>query len=264
MRIRLIVLLLVQAYTFLFQNVQAGCTNGTTLISGKPDYPPISWSQYDELTGFGYDVIQKILAENSINIKKSGPFPWKRTLTMLESGELDIVVGIRSTAEREKYMSFIPTPIIKSAQNIFFRQGAKIQSSDDLRGKTGGVLLGTTYTEEFNLFSENNLTFEAVNSLKQNLQKLQLGRIHYFIAPLLPTVHYMRKNNLNLGVRFIAQPAFTVEEKIAISKKSDCIRYLTTIDRQLIKLKNQGFIFDLFDKQTQEWDVLEYLKPSSK
>jgi len=240
--------------------LHAGCDKGSVIVSGKPDYPPISWTRYDELTGFGYTLVEKIFNEFNIQVLKADPMPWKRVLHKAEIGELDIVIGVREITERVKYLDFIATPIIDSGQNIFFMKGAKIETVEDLPGKIGGALRGITFTKQFNKFATSNLEFEAVNTQFQNIKKLELGRIDYFIAPLLPTIHYIRKNNLSLNIQFIALPVFTVQEKIAFSKKSNCTQYLNKFEERIKKLHQQDFIYDLFDEQTQEWDVLEYLK----
>jgi len=238
----------------------AQCENNIALVSGKPDYPPISWTRHNKLSGIGYMVLKEILSQLNIQMFKAEPRPWKRALNLAEEGEIDILVGTREIDERSQYLDFVTTPIIESAQNIFFMKGAKIDSLDDLPGKVGGILLGTTYTKQFNEFATKNLKFEPVNTQIQNIQKLELGRIDYFIAPLLPTIHYIRTNNLNLNIQFLALPVFTVQERIAISKKSTCIKYLKKIDEHLKQLHEQNFVYDLFDEQTQEWDVLEYMK----
>jgi len=186
--------------------------------------------------------------------------PWRRVLHLAEKGGLDILVGVRKIEERAQYLDFIATPIIQSGQNIFFMKGTEIETIDDLPGKVGGVLLGTTFTKQFNEFAFKKLEFEAVKTQVQNIQKLELGRIDYFIAPLLPTIHYIRKNNLKLDIQFLALPAFTVQEKIAFSKESNCFQYLKLFEQRLKTLHEQDFVYDLFDEQTQEWDVLEYLK----
>ena len=251
----------IQVLIFCFSMpLHAECENGTALVSGKPDYPPISWARHNELSGFGYTVVKKMLDEFNIQMLKTEPSPWKRVLHLADKGEIDILVGVREIDERAQYLDFISTPVIESAQNIFFMKGAKIDTIDDLPGKLGGILLGTTYTKQFNAFATKNLKFEAVKTQIQNIKKLELGRIDYFIAPLLPTIHYIRTNNLNLNIQFLALPVFTVQEQIAISKKSTCIKYLKKIDEHLKQLHEQNFVYDLFDKQTQEWDVLEYMK----
>ncbi len=242
---------------FAFPLANASCDEGTVIASGKTGYPPISWRTPKGLGGLGYSVIEKILPNQSV--ERSTPLPWRRVLKMAEQGDIDIIVGIRETEERRKYLTFLPTPLMDVSQNIFYLRGSGIRSRNDLKGKAGGYISGTVFDPYFEEFAKNNLRLEGVSSLEQNLKKLARGRIQYLLSPLLPTIHYIKENNFDIDIAFIATPIYTTSERIAISKNSACLSQLEMMDSKLQALKNQDYIYNQFDLLTRDWDVLNYL-----
>lgn len=245
-------------YTVLTYSIAgASCDGGTVVVSGKTGYPPISWRTSQGLDGLGYSVIEKILPNQSIG--RSSALPWRRVLKMAEKGKIDIIVGIRETEERSKFLTFLPTPLMDVSQNIFYMRGSGIQSREDLKGKVGGYISGTVFDPNFEEYAKRNLNLRGVASLDQNLKKLSSGRIQYLLSPLLPTIHYIKENNFDIDIAFIAAPIFTTNERIAISKKSACLSKLDAMDSNLRALKNQDYIYNQFDLLTRDWDVLNYL-----
>ncbi len=237
--------------------VFSSCNDKDIIVSGKPGYPPVSWGHNGALTGLGYTVVARLFPEKSV--VRTRVLPWKRVLIMAEQGMIDVVVGIRETPERSKHLAFLKTPLIEVSQNVFYMKGTVINSKLDLKAKKGGFISGTVFNADFAEYAKNNLTLSSVDTLEQNLKKLQYGRIQYVISPLLPTIDYIKKNHMDIDIAFMAAPLFTTVEKIAISKASPCVVMLGEMDKALQALHKRDFIYEQFDLLTVEWDVLKYL-----
>lgn len=104
-------------------SIKADCDNGTIILSGKPEYPPISWVKDNKLVGLGYQAMHKITnnLNKKVNFKlhTTEPLPWKRAIYMAKLGQIDILVGVRESPERSDFLTFMPTPLIELAQNVF-------------------------------------------------------------------------------------------------------------------------------------------------
>ncbi len=248
---------------------KADCDKGTIIMSGKPEYPPVSWSKDKQLLGLGFltmkQITQQLNQNENLNLKleTTPPLPWKRAIQMTKLGKIDILVGIRESTERSEFLTFIPTPLIESAQNIFSLKGTQISTRNDLIAKTGGIIAGINFSSDFKLFAaQQKLALEEVQTLDQNIQKLELKRLDYFIAPLLPTIHHIKNSKIDIDIQFTVLPIFTSEEKIAISNKSSCLKYINHFNALLESLHHNGFIDHQFETLTQDWDVLEYVNSS--
>jgi len=236
------------------------CVNGPIIVAGKESYPPISFTKDKKLVGLGFSVLEKMAKSQGLEIKIASPSPWKRTINDGRTGTTDIILGLRKTNASGSYFSFLPTPLIESAQNIFTLQGTTLETKDDLVGLRGGILSGTTFTPEFDAFVKNHLSISEVRTPKQNLLKLEAGRIEYFIAPLLPTIYFIENSNMNVDIKFTPQPLFSVNEMIAISKKSNCIKKLALFEMELKRLRDSDYINEQFDVWSADWNVLDYMK----
>lgn len=111
--------------------------------------------------------------------------PLKRCLYMLEQGHADIVIGVRDTPERRRYLHFLKTPYReRSSDKVFYilrGQGPDIQSYADLAGLHIGVTSGAAYFEPFD--SDKSLVKEDVPQTEANFRKLALGRLDAVLVP---------------------------------------------------------------------------------
>jgi len=236
--------------------VAFGCDDGVATVAGKPDFPPLSWQKDKKLQGIAYSVIEQVLSELNIKVEVKPAVPWKRVLQESRIGDVDFVVAVRETQERKEYLEFVPTPMMESAQNVFYRSNESFETLNDLKGKIGGVTLGLRFNDEFTKFANENLDLKKVPKLKQNILKLRSNRIDYFISPLLPTLHFIHQNNIKADINFMLNPLFVIEEKVAVSKKSSCIKYIAEIDKRLRLLTESGKIDSLLEANLQQWDVM--------
>ena len=234
----------------------AGCDDGVAVIAGKTDFAPLSWQQEDTLDGIAFTMMKKIMGELDIALDVNPPAPWKRVLKMTSTGEVDILVTVRDTDERRESMQFVPTTMLESAQNVFYRSGDVFENIDDLTGKVGGVTLGLRFSDQFSVFAKEKLDLQKVPRLKQNILKLQSGRIDYFISPLLPTLHYIHQNKIDTNISFMLKPLFVSEEKVAISKKSSCLKHIDYISKRIQQLNDSGEVDALLENDFQKWNVM--------
>ncbi len=238
----------------------ADCTTGPVTVIGKNDYPPISFTKENKLIGLGYSVIKQIAKSKGLDTTVSTPAPWKRVVHRGRIGKVDIIIGLRSTNLSKDHFVFLPTPIMESAQYIIFLKGNELRTKEDLKGLHGGVLSGTTFTTEFEKYAKDNLSIAPVRTTKQNLLKLNSGRIDYFIAPLLPVIHLIETTGMKMKIKFTPIPLFSVSEYIAISKKSNCISMQETLETGLKEQIKNGYIDQEFEFFSKDWDVLDYMK----
>ena len=102
-------------------------------------------------------------------------YPWKRSMLMAEKGELDLLVSLRITPERSKYLKFtshraFPNPIV-----VFARKDRQFpyKSWKDLKSLKGGVALGDTFGGGFDEYWKNEIHVEVAPSM--NFLKLEAG-----------------------------------------------------------------------------------------
>lgn len=101
---------------------------------------------------------------------------------------------------------------------------------------------------------------DKVPSVEQNFLKLMAGRVDYFIAPLLPTIHTVQQHYPDHLERlaFLSEPISVTEEYIAISKKSPCNSMKTELSKLLQTVKSNGTFDEWLGNSMESWDALDW------
>jgi polar amino acid transport system substrate-binding protein len=104
--------------------------------------------------------------------------PWKRALESAQSGE-GLIFGISKTPERLRHLAF-SVPIYSEQALLITRCESRFRfnSLPDLKGKTLGIVRGTSYGEEFDK-QKNNLFMveDDTGNTPARFNKLRLGRM---------------------------------------------------------------------------------------
>jgi polar amino acid transport system substrate-binding protein len=222
--------------------------------------PPFVDLEQDELVGENIEIC-KLLAK-SINLTPVFlRCPFARCMTMMENGQADMIIGLRKTAEREKFLIFLTPPYriqhyplrfyTRADSNIF------INKYEDLLPLSIGVMRGATYYDQFD--TDVRLKKIELTSRKQLVNMLLKSRIDTFlereesILPLVPFAQYQSDFKL---ADYVYDHA--VESYIAISKQSQIKTFGEQLSQQLHKFMHDGSIEtimsnrpDVFGPQTQ-------------
>ena len=232
------------------------------IVSANANNAPISYEKDGKLTGIGFELFNRLLSSFKIPIKKTQPYPWRRTLNYSKNGDIDIIIGVRKTVERMLYLDFIEPAFTSTAHTIFFRKDKKshIKSKADLTRFYGGVTLGMVLNDEFSLFISEHLQIDQVATVEQNFLKLITGRIDYFIAPLLSTIntvqtHYPEQLQ---ELAFLSDPISVTNEYIAISKLSHCNAIKTSLSQLLQDVKTNGTFDHWLGDSMANWKALDW------
>jgi polar amino acid transport system substrate-binding protein len=163
-------------------HAQAQCSR--VVLTADPAYPPLHWYDGKNLQGASIEIAKRVLEDLKIpyEVRYVGPFP--RVILMAQRGEVDMVVTLKKTAEREQFLLFPKTPAISNPVAVFVsrKHTFAFRSRNDLVGLRGGITSGNVFGGGLDEYLRESLTFEEANSAESNFDKLNLGRIDYFIT----------------------------------------------------------------------------------
>ena len=104
-------------------------------VRGDNNYPPFEYlNDAGEPEGFNIDIINAVAQEMGLQIRINLG-PWHEVRQQLERGEVDLLMGMFNTEERDKLVDFSISHFIASYA-VFVRDGSDIRSIDDARGKS--------------------------------------------------------------------------------------------------------------------------------
>lgn len=167
------------------------------------DYPPyIFKSEHEIWTGIEYQIAEKVItiAGYEYEIVEA---PWKRSLFLMRDGELDIMVSLLKTSEREEYMDFIGVTRLEqvslvvdtSKGDFIFNKRSDLE--EFIKGEhLVGIQVGAHFAGLSDWLEENPELFERLHNAPdedQLMKMIQLGRILAFFEDKT-YAHYRIKN----------------------------------------------------------------------
>jgi polar amino acid transport system substrate-binding protein len=173
---------------------------GSLTFSMTGQYPPLNYQKDGKLTGFDVEIGTEIAKRIGL---EANPVtnPWETIIQGLKTKKYDAIIGsMTATPERDKQVDFT-NPYYLSGAQIFVAEGNQdIQSKEDLKGKTIGVIQASTWKDMADELSESVKGYPTdVNAL----QDLALGRLDAVITDKIVGVN--AKNEKGLEIKAIGE-----------------------------------------------------------
>ncbi|WP_224983808.1 substrate-binding periplasmic protein [Geomonas agri] len=226
----------------------------TVVYSTNPQYPPYDWSTDGRnFDGASIELLNMVLPPGVS--AKPALFPWKRSMFLAESGQIDLLASLRITPERERYLVFtshraFPNPI------VFFKRKDRdfpYRQWKDLVGLKGGMSAGDTFGGGFDQYWRSNLHMEEAPSMLENYQKLDSGRIDYFVTSLYAGQAFLAKHPTSHEIVPVLPAISNQDIHFGFSKKSPCAPLAEYVSTRLRELDAKGVPQKLLKKHLKRY-----------
>ncbi len=109
----------------------------TITVHNEQNWPPYNFNIDGKPKGFSIDYMNLLASKLDIKIKYISGFNWSQFMNMIKNEKLDVMLNIRDTKKRKKFINFT-TKYIEATKSIF-TNNINIKSLNDLNGKTVAV-----------------------------------------------------------------------------------------------------------------------------
>jgi len=227
----------------------AAAEDGVLTYSANPQYPPYHWAVGDDrLAGASVELLKLLLPPGV----RAQPLvvPWKRALDLAAQGEVDLLLSLRITPERQQFLQFVPHRAFPNPIVVFVLQGAplKLRSWDDLKAEVGGVSAGDFFGGGFDEYWRANLRVETADSMVENFRKLDTGRIGWFVTSLYAGKAYLAAHPTGHPVTVLDPPISQENIHFGFSAKSPWVKLIPQLNRRLEELDRGGFLEGLLQR----------------
>ncbi len=212
-------------------------------FGGDNAYPPYEFvDENGEHTGFNVDLMKAVskAAELDIEIRLG---EWNLVVEKFKSGELDGLIGMAITPERQRIYGFsIPHNSLHMV--IFYRKGSKEPTVDDLRGKEV-VVQRNGVMHDYLL--ENSITDEivAVDSPLEGLKFLSSGKGDYGLFEKYQCLYFAKENKID---NLEASSMTVFDRDYAFATAKDDFALLNKLNKGLLLVRESGEYRDIFEK----------------
>lgn len=170
---------------------------GSLTFAMTGQYPPLNFKKDGNLTGFDVEIGTEIAKRMGL---EANPVtnPWETIIQGLKANKYDAIIGsMTATPERDKQIDFTEPYYLSGAQIFVAENNTEIQSKEDLKGKTIGVIQASTWKE----IAETLTSPDKVKGYPVDvnaLQDLALGRLDAVITDKIVGVNAKNEKGLKI------------------------------------------------------------------
>lgn len=170
---------------------------GSLTFAMTGQYPPLNFQKDGKLTGFDVEIGTEIAKRMGL---EANPVtnPWETIIQGLKAKKFDAIIGsMTATPERDKQIDFTEPYYLSGAQIFVAENNTDIQSKEDLKGKTIGVIQASTWKS----IAESLTSPDKVKGYPVDvnaLQDLALGRLDAVITDKIVGVSAKNEKGLKI------------------------------------------------------------------
>lgn len=196
------------------------------VITGHPDYPPVSWAKDGSLVGAAPELVTKVarsLGVKKVTVKNFGS--WEKAQAAARGGEADVIFGIYKNDERATYLDYIEPPFMLDPVSVVVREGGEFPFAkwEDLKGRSGVANVGESFGKEFDAFMAKELTVARAPGVDKAFAALTDKKADYLVIGLYPGRVLARQLGLSAKVVFLPKEVQSFDMFAAFSRKSKCL-----------------------------------------
>ena len=145
-------------------------------------WPPYQFKTGEGLSGMSIEIVEAVYKRLDVNHVKIRALPWRRAMDTIRFDDADAIFSASHTPGRALFLRYPDEPLFISSWIIWTKTNSSIQTLDDLKGKTIGVVQGFSYTLKFWDFIRTYCFVEEVHNDDNNFKMLSLGRLDAIVA----------------------------------------------------------------------------------
>ncbi|HBV87341.1 ABC transporter substrate-binding protein [Desulfosporosinus sp.] len=200
-------------------------------MSGQ--YPPFNFfNEQNELTGFDVEIGHEIAKRINVN-----PAPiateWDGLIAGLTTGKFDMILGSMAiTEERLEKVNF-STPYYRSGAQVIVPSDSSISGGADLKGKTVGVVLGTTFETKARDLGATVKTYKGDPDAFNDMANARLDAV---ITDKIVGLNAIKQNDYPF--KLVGDLLYT--EKMGIAIRKDSPELLEAVNSALAEMMDDG------------------------
>ncbi len=227
----------------IFTTLAASSSIDTLRVMGDSNYPPYEYlNENNYPTGFNVDIMRAVA--DALNLKIHIELDlWHKVRSEIEAGNIDILMGMYNTDERDQKVDFT-IPHYITSYGIFVPKGSEIKTLEDLKNKKIVVQkddLGHDY------IVENHITSDLLikSTPEEAMLALANREADCLILPRLQGVMIIKEKNLQ-GITIVGPPI--IQRKYCMAVTEGNASLLAKLNEGLNIIKTSGEYEKIYDK----------------
>ena len=198
--------------------------------------PKVFIGQDGRPSGFYIDILNEIASAENWKLEYV-TCSWAQCLDMLGRGEIDVMVDVAWSEERDKRFDFNNETVLWNWSQLYTRKGYRLNDIFDLEGRKIVVVGGDIAYGELRSITKRfgvNCIFLEVESFEKALEYLEEKKAHAGLISRL--FGLQREHEYNVERTFLLVSPFDLRFAVPQGRNPDI---LPAMDRHLIRMKKQ-------------------------
>lgn len=217
---------------------------GVLRVGVKQDVPNFGYlnAATNQFEGMEIDIAKRLADSLGVKVEYT-PVTTQTREPLLDNGQVDIILATYTITDQRKANFSISQPYYYDQIGFLVRKNSKIQSMEDLDGKTIGVAQGSTTKNNLKAYADKmgfTFRFVQLGSYPELTMSLQAKRIDAFSVDKSLLSGYVHKGNRMLSDGFNTQ-AYGIASK---KSNTDLTDY---INEQLASWQKDGSLKKIYD-----------------
>ncbi len=235
------------AFSLAFSSSAATAKPPLTVVCDP--WPPYQTLVGRQVGGFSTKIVQTVFQRMRVAIGRIEAYPWRRAITMLETGEADALYSANYTTVRTRFARYPDAPLVVSPWVMWVRRasGLQFRSLQDLAGKRIGLVNGYSYTAALWDYVNEHSHVDRVPNDALNFKKLHAGRVDYIAAELRNGTYLVNQLGLDDLVPLTERPIKFVGLYIIFNRKAVSQPFVDRFSDELWALKKEPLFGELYE-----------------
>jgi polar amino acid transport system substrate-binding protein len=240
---------------FSLSNLKSTLACNEITFSAHPNYPPFHWYDGKKMKGASIESFKEIFKGTNIKVKPKHLGPWNRVLSKAEKGSVDVVVSLKNSSKRTRYLQFTNESFYSNPFSVFKLKSSnwKYKKWSDLKKKDGLFNAGDSFGNSFDQFLKKNLSETRTRDISQAFNLLIRKRYQYYVTGYHTGISHINSNKEYEDIEPILP--FIEDDYIyhGFSLKSKCLMHLSLVNKRLKEMRETGRTKELIEKYQLIW-----------
>lgn len=230
------------------------------IVGFNPDFPPFSYKDGDNYTGFDLDVAKEVCKRNNWTFYAQPLIDWESKDSELNSGEVDCIWGAFTINNREDKYAW-SEPYFNNSQVFVVKSSSAINSTSDLEDKHIEVQEGSsvlkTLEDKNNTLKKSFATLTKVRDYETGFTDLEADVSDCFIGSIGMVNFNIVKHN-QTSFKILDEPLSNENYGIGFKKNNTDLR--DQVQKTLDEMFEDGTIKSI-SKKYDKYNITERLIP---
>jgi len=204
-------------------------------VHNEQNWPPYNFNENGKAKGFSIDYMNLLAKKIGIDIEYVHGYSWSEFIEMIKNNDIDVMLNIRDTKERRKFVNFTKHYI--TASKSIFTNNKKFNSLDSLSNKIVSVPKDF-FIHKFLKNNFPNIKLNVQEDAMACIEEVIEGRADAIIGDFSVTQYLLQDKGLSFKyITLIKDKRLTTQMNIGTSKKDSVLRDI--LDKAILLVSDE-------------------------